>query len=71
MAELLIIIGVSAIIVTTLGLMNEASHRGHSPVFFLVPLVSLGYIIHFSPTSLKECSLPIKAFEQPLPILGF
>ena len=44
MAELLIIIGVSAIIVTTLGLMNEASHRGHSPVFFLVPLVSLGQV---------------------------
>ena len=44
MAELLIIIGVSAIIVTTLGLMNEASHRGHSPVFFLVPVASLGQV---------------------------
>ena len=44
MAELLIIIGVSTIIVTTLGLMNEASHRGHSALFFILPLASLGQV---------------------------
>ena len=44
MAELLIIIGVSTIIVTTLGLMNEASHRGHSALFFMIPLASLGQV---------------------------
>lgn len=44
MAELLIIIGVSTIIVTTLGLMNEANHRGHSALFFVIPLASLGQV---------------------------
>lgn len=44
MAELLIIIGVSTIIVTTLGLMNEAGHRGHSALFFMIPLASLGQV---------------------------
>ena len=44
MAELLIIIGVSTIIVTTLGLMSEASHRGHSALFFIIPLASLGQV---------------------------
>lgn len=44
MAELLIIVGVSALIITTLGLMHEASSRGHSSLFFLVPLVSLGQV---------------------------
>ena len=44
MAELLIIIGVSAVIVTTLGLMNEAGHRGHSALFFMLPLASLGQV---------------------------
>ena len=44
MAELLIIVGVSALIITTLGLMHEAGSRGHSSLFFLVPLVSLGQV---------------------------
>lgn len=44
MAELLIIIGVSTIIVTTLGLMHEASHRDHSALFFMIPLASLGQV---------------------------
>lgn len=44
MAELLIIIGISTIIVTTLGLMNEAGHRGHSALFFIIPLASLGQV---------------------------
>ncbi|MCG8393734.1 MAG: hypothetical protein MI745_11690 [Pseudomonadales bacterium] len=44
MAELLIIIGVSGIIISTLGLMHEASQRNHSAVFFLVPLASLGQV---------------------------
>lgn len=44
MAELLIIIGISTIIVTTLGLMNEAGHRGHSALFFMIPLASLGQV---------------------------
>lgn len=44
MAELLIIIGVSGFIISTLGLMHEASSRGHSALFFLVPLASLGQV---------------------------
>jgi len=44
MAELLIIIGVSGLIICTLGLMHEAGSRGHSALFFLVPLASLGQV---------------------------
>lgn len=44
MAELLIIFGVSALIIATLGLMHEANSRGHSPLFFLVPLASIGQV---------------------------
>lgn len=44
MAELLIIIGVSGFIISTLGLMHEAGSRGHSALFFLVPLASLGQV---------------------------
>ena len=44
MAELLIIIGVSGFIISTLGLMHEAASRGHSALFFLVPLASLGQV---------------------------
>ncbi len=44
MAELLIIIGVSGFIISTLGLMNEAGSRGHSALFFLLPLASLGQV---------------------------
>lgn len=41
MAELLIIIGMSGVILCTLGLMQEASGRGQSALFFLIPLASL------------------------------
>ena len=44
MAELLIIVGVSALIIATLGLMHEAGSRGHSPLFFLLPMVSFGQV---------------------------
>ena len=44
MAELLIIIGASGLIICTLGLMHEAGSRGHSALFFLVPLASLGQV---------------------------
>ena len=44
MAELLIIIGVSGFIISTLGLMHEAGSRGHSALFFLLPLASLGQV---------------------------
>ncbi|EKF74826.1 hypothetical protein A11A3_06325 [Alcanivorax hongdengensis A-11-3] len=44
MAEWLIIIGVTALIVTTLGLMHAAGSRGHSALFFLIPLASLGQV---------------------------